>query len=171
MFYFKSALRYNARMKQGTLLKFFLLLPLLLTAIFLAVGIVNYRHDQARRTPLSDALQTDAVTRQVAKILEIKCLDCHSSKGSLPFYAGLPWIKGMISEHIEEGMDEFDLDTEFFGRAPGNYSDRTLHHIEEVVEENSMPLVSYRAFHWGSSLTAGEQAMLLSWISQQKNQA
>lgn len=154
-------------MKPVFFIKIFLFFPFLLTALFLAAGITNYHTGKSRVLSHTETLKADPLTLKVAAIFETKCMDCHSTKGELPFYAKLPLVQSWISEHIEEGLEEFDLEKEFFESEPGNYSGRTLRHIREVIEDNSMPLVSYRVLHWGSNITPSERALILDWLQQQ----
>jgi len=155
-------------MKHNYIMKIFLISPVIIAVLFLTAGGINYRIDKQRLTPRADALEASPETKAIGKIFERKCLDCHSSRGQTPFYASFPLIKRLISKDIQEGLEEFNFDTEFFNKQDGDYAFKTLHHLEEVIEENEMPPAAYRWLHWTTRVSENERALILNWLSRQQ---
>ena len=103
-----------------------------------------------------------AQLEKVASIFEQKCLDCHSSKAVLPFYARLPIASSIIAKDIKRGTEWFCVAQECFGPAPA--TEAVLAKIQRVIETDSMPPEDYRLMHWGSGLKSNDKAVLMGWI-------
>lgn len=99
----------------------------------------------------------------VKPILERSCFDCHSNTTCYPWYHKLPLIEGMIDGHIEEGRKHLDMsdDFPFSGK---EHSLELLADIREEVEQDNMPIFSYRMLHWGKLIEGESRDSLFGWI-------
>ncbi len=103
--------------------------------------------------------------QSVKLILENSCFDCHSKSTDYPWYHSIPIISGMIDDHIAEGLEHLDMsqDFPFAGNEDGL---KLLGEIKEEIEEDEMPLFSYRLLHWGKLIEGGQRDSLFSWIDE-----
>lgn len=101
----------------------------------------------------------------IEPILKKSCFDCHSDKTNYPWYYKIPTIDAMIDSDIKEAREHLDLSNGFpFGGHADQLS--TLRAIRKEVDENDMPLLSYRLMHWGSTIDGARQDSLFEWIDQ-----
>jgi cytochrome c peroxidase len=139
-----------------------------LLAIALAFPVSNLlitrKPDPAVRTHIKDAQ-----LEKVAALFEQKCLDCHSDKATLPFYANLPVASSIIAKDIQRGTEAFNALQDCFGPTPAN--EAVLAKIQRVMENGSMPPADYRLMHWASGLSGDDKATLMAWIRQARAQA
>ncbi|MCX6911073.1 MAG: heme-binding domain-containing protein [Verrucomicrobia bacterium] len=145
-----------------------LLWVVVLLAIALALPVSNLfitrKPDPALRTNVKDAR-----LEKVVSIFEQKCLDCHSDKAVLPFYANLPVVSSMIAADIKRGTELLNVPQECFGPTPA--TEAVLAKIQRVVENGSMPPSDYRLMHWGSGINGDDKAALMAWIRDARGKA
>jgi cytochrome c peroxidase len=145
---------------------------LLWIVVLLGVGLafpvsnlfITRKTDSALRANVKDAR-----LEKVVAIFEQKCLDCHSDKAALPFYANLPVASSIIAKDIQRGTQALNAPQDCFGPTPAN--EAMLAKIQRVVETGSMPPKDYRLMHWGSGLTGEDKAALMTWIRFARAQA
>lgn len=101
--------------------------------------------------------------QSVRPIFERSCFDCHSTLTSYPWYHALPLIGGMIDNHVEEGRAQLDLSNDFPFIIKGSQQEM-LEEIRHEIEENKMPLRSYRLIHWGTRVDGAERDSVFAWI-------
>ena len=106
-------------------------------------------------------------------ILKEKCLACHSSNQSLPFYASIPVVGSMVKADYEKGVRHFDLaDISHLGEAgvgtPPKLTLGWLNKLDKVLVDDTMPPTQYVAFHWGSNLSSSEITILSKWIEAER---
>ncbi|MBU6157906.1 MAG: heme-binding domain-containing protein [Bacteroidetes bacterium] len=106
------------------------------------------------------------VNQSVHSILKRSCYDCHSDHTSYPWYANVQPAGWWIQHHIEEGKSHLNFST-FKTYTPAEM-DHKLEEIKEVIEENEMPLKSYRLLHSKASLSENEKQALLSWVTESR---
>ena len=103
--------------------------------------------------------------QSVKPILENSCFDCHSQSTDYPWYHSIPIISGMIDDHVAEGLEHLDMsqDFPFAGKEDGL---KLLEEIKKEIEEDEMPLCSYRLLHWGKLIEGDQRDSLFSWIDE-----
>jgi len=101
--------------------------------------------------------------QSVRHIFEYSCFDCHSNLTSYPWYYKIPGIKGMIDEDIKEARGHFDLSDDFPFISEHSQLD-LLNDIKEEIENNDMPLLSYRMMHWGKLIEGAQRDSVFQWI-------
>lgn len=102
--------------------------------------------------------------QDVRYIFEHSCFDCHSTLTSYPWYYEIPGIKGMIDEDIKEALEHFDLSNDFPFKSKHDQVD-LLKDIKEEIEEDEMPLKSYRMMHWGRLIEGARRDSVFEWIN------
>ncbi len=101
---------------------------------------------------------------EVYPIFERKCLDCHHSEVSPPWYAVLPLIGPTVRRDIEWGRQRLDLAlpypfTEGDEVGPAGH----LYGLRSATLEDSMPPLLYRFTHPRSPLTDEERRTIVDW--------
>lgn len=99
----------------------------------------------------------------VRHIFEYSCFDCHSTFTKYPWYYEIPGIKGLIDDDIKEGIGHFDLSNDFPFKSKHDQAD-ILKDIKEEIEEDGMPLISYRMIHWGRLIEGAQRDSVFQWI-------
>lgn len=120
-----------------------------------------------RAPPAATALTLRAGDEEqtaIARILEARCLDCHSSETALPFYAKFPVAGGLIATDRETALRYIDLVGELAPSDPAASTEAALAKLEYVIERNTMPPARYVAMHWNGGLSAEERDRILKWI-------
>jgi hypothetical protein len=104
------------------------------------------------------------VPDSVMNILKSACYDCHSNNTHYPWYGNIQPFAWYLNKHITEGKRELNLD-EF-----GNYSVRQqkskLKSITSQIEDNEMPLTSYKLLHNKARLNNNEKQLIINWAKQ-----
>lgn len=146
-------------MKRVNLKKFLIwgTVGLLSTA---AVMVIIYR--AVNRVPSADL---PANERVYEIFTDGGCLDCHSAKPELPFYADFPIIGNMVKADAAEGYRAFDM-TGFMSALKANevVNAAELAKVEKVILDDRMPMPKYYLVHWGSSITSEKQKIVLDWV-------
>lgn len=140
-----------------------------LLGISLTRGHQNKPHTESLNPSLDSKAQLEAINqaylKKIKPIFQMKCLDCHGTASSLPWYSKIPGPKGIIERDIREAHKHMDMDNDFpFGGHGSPQED--LYEIKEVVHDNSMPPFQYKLLHWRSGLTAEEKNKILNWIDE-----
>lgn len=101
--------------------------------------------------------------QEIKPIFQHSCFDCHSDNTDYPWYHKLPVIKGILDEHIAEGREYLDFSHDF----PFSGKDSPLELLSEIkneIEEDEMPLLSYRILHWGKLIEGARRDSVFQWI-------
>ena len=105
---------------------------------------------------------------EVSRILQNKCVDCHSP-GMIrkPIYADLPIAKQLMARDIRAASKRFILDKKVYSGEQA-FSPLMLARLEEVIVNNEMPPALYLSMHWTDSLSSSEKATILKWIKNER---
>ena len=102
-----------------------------------------------------------AVPDTVMNLLKVACYDCHSNNTHYPWYSNWQPFALYLNKHITEGKKELNFD-EF-----GNYTSRQqkskLKSIASQLEDNEMPLKSYKLLHSKARLNDNEKLLIINW--------
>lgn len=135
-----------------------------LLALVLAIPLSNFFVTPPIGTALTVRGPADPLFSKVAAILEVQCLNCHSSESSLPFYASLPIVGGIIEADIEAGRRAMDMLDALLPPEGTPVSEVVLARMEQVINRDSMPPGRYLALHWDGGLDDDDRVRILGWI-------
>jgi hypothetical protein len=96
------------------------------------------------------------VPSSVHQSLKDACYDCHSNSTNYAWYFNIQPVGLMMNRHIKEGRDELNFSN--FAINPGKMKE-----IAEVIEEDEMPLQSYRMLHKKARLDDTRKKELIQW--------
>jgi hypothetical protein len=129
--------------------------------VLIAIQFFRPERTAVKPSPAKDISAVVAVPDSVQLILDKACYDCHSYKTRYPWYYHIQPAGWFLSGHIREGRSHLNFN-EFTG-----YSQRKkaaeLGEVAEHVEENTMPLRSYKLIHWDARLSESEKSLLIGW--------
>ncbi len=105
--------------------------------------------------------------KPVSKIMQNKCVDCHTpGMISEPIYAKLPGASQLIQADMDAAQQQIIFSKEHLS-GEKEFSKLDLARIQNVVENNAMPILPYKLMHWDAGLSAPEKAQVNAWIQAQ----
>jgi len=136
----------------------------ILVIIIQFIRPVHNKNGQVLNTDIS---KTIVISDSVKTILKNACYDCHSNNTNYPWYSNVQPMDWLMSYHIKNGKNELNF-SEF-----GNYSPRKqvskLSGIANSIQDDIMPLTSYKLMHKNARLTTIEKTRLINWVQQSKD--
>jgi len=112
----------------------------------------------------SDISKIVFIPDSVMYVLKNTCFDCHSNNTIYPWYSNVQPVGWLMARHIRKGREELNF-SEF-----GSYSTRRqlskLNGITNSINDDIMPLSSYKLMHKNSILSTYEKEMLIKWVQQ-----
>ena len=134
---------------------------LILLAGLIIIQFIHPKKNRAEGPQPNYMGNVHAVPDNVRSILTKACNDCHSNNSRYPWYAKLQPVHWWLNNHIKEGKEHLNFD-EFTNRNL-RYQYHKMEEVEEMVEENHMPLDSYTWTHKDAVLTPEEKSLLINW--------
>ncbi|MEQ1675866.1 MAG: heme-binding domain-containing protein [Chitinophagaceae bacterium] len=130
--------------------------------LFISIQFIRPRRNDDGKFGGAAFAQQYAVPNSVNRILQDACYDCHSNQNSYPWCTDIQPVGWIMARHIRRGKAELNF-SEF-----SNYSNRRqvskLKGIANQIEDNAMPLKSYKLLHRAARLTSEEKKLLISWM-------
>jgi hypothetical protein len=134
-------------------------------AVLLLVATIQFiRPERNNSEPVAGAAfgEQFAVPDSLSKILVSSCFDCHSNNTRYPWYSNVQPFGWIQARHIKRGRSELNF-SEF-----NSYSARRkvskLKAIASQVEDDEMPLSSYKWLHKKARLSGSEKALIAGWM-------
>jgi len=138
---------------------------LVLVLLVLALPIANLVVGPPGGVSLVPAAVADPALKAAAGVFETKCVGCHASGATLPFYASFPVAGGLIEDDVASGTHALDLKAAFAGAGAGGVSEVVLAKAERAVTDSSMPPTKYLLLHWDGGLSDAERQAVLAWVA------
>jgi hypothetical protein len=138
-------------------LRFLRIAAIALIVVFLALQVVR----PERTNPSSDPAHEIQAPRNVKRIIERSCYDCHSNETHWPWYSNIAPMSWALVEDVNEGRDELS-----FSEWNAYSASRRSHLLEEIceqVEKGEMPLTPYTLMHPSAKLTIEDKRALCVW--------
>lgn len=144
----------------------------LIFSLVAAVAYINYFDNQQKEALLAKSTVKNPAAKAVEYVFyDNQCQYCHTQNAEVPFYIHLPVMSSIMQNDIDKALDHFLLtDITDHLDQPQNLSAAALAKLERVILNDEMPTKSFVHLHWGSSLNAREQKVVLDWIRQQRKQ-
>ena len=140
---------------------------LVIFIVFIAIQFVQPGRNKSLEITASDISRTINIPDSVKTLLKHACYDCHSNYTDYPWYAYVQPLGWILSDHIQKGKKELNF-SEF-----GSYTHRKqlskLKATAGQVNENKMPLSSYKWMHSNARLTKDEKALIIKWTELSKD--
>lgn len=118
------------------------------------MGRVQNFHTQEEAYPKSIPIPLQIV-------LERSCYDCHSNYTRIPWYGSVFPVNFLLRYHVEEGREHLNF-SDWDELDPTEKANKAFD-VLEVVQDGTMPPVSYQIVHWDSILDTEEVMSLQEW--------
>jgi len=123
---------------------------------FIAIQFIRPEKNKDSTESVNDIAQVLTVPSSVHQTLKDACYDCHSNSTDYTWYFNIQPVGLMMNKHIREGREELNFSN--FEINPDKMKE-----IAEVIEENEMPLKSYRLLHKKARLDDTRKNELIEW--------
>lgn len=137
---------------------------LLLLIAVVGIQFMPTARNQSNEVLETDFLKTFTAPNNVRNLLKTSCYDCHSNNTNYPWYDKIQPVSWLLENHIKEGKKQLNF-SEF-----GIYSKRRqkskLKSIINQIEEDEMPLWSYKLIHKDAKLSEKNKELLAKWFIQ-----
>jgi len=100
-------------------------------------------------------------------MLKTSCYDCHSNQPTYPWYTNIAPVSWWIKHHINEGTHH--LNFSIWGTYSEKRKNHKLEECIEMIEEDEMPMSSYKIMHAESKLTDTQKLQLVEFFKAQKS--
>lgn len=141
-----------------------ILKKILLALLIILIAMQFYRPEKnSAETDLKTAFLTETnPSKEVKKILETSCYDCHSNTTAYPWYNNIAPVSYWLADHVKDGKKHLNF-SEW-----ENYSvkkkDHKLDEVMETVESGEMPLKEYTWTHKTANLSSTQKEALIEWV-------
>jgi len=144
------------------------------------VALITFRaidHEPVNTLPLDKKVE--------AIVGNSGCTICHSRVQKLPWYSNVPLLNSKLKKDMKKGLEAADLsDLYRFNKLTKPIKDssalppvgereellRKLSGIDKVLEDHSMPPMSFTILRPGSAVNAKEREIMLHWNSIRRNE-
>ena len=158
------------RSKGGNKAKGMRVIKKVLTVLLIVLVLIQFIQPARNKNSAgssTDLTRTMDVPQNIQNILTIACYDCHSNNTNYPWYAKVQPFGWLLAKHIRNGKAEINFN-EF-----GSYSLRRqiskLNGIAKSVENETMPLRSYRLLHKNARPPGEDRKLLTDWAIRTKD--
>ena len=141
-------------------------LALVLLVVFLAIQFIRPVRNINPAVLSTDITKLVSVPEKVSAILKHSCYDCHSNNTRYPWYMNIQPMGWVMADHIKDGKK--DLNFSEFGSYSLRKQTNKLSAIEDVLQENEMPLSSYLILHRSAKLSDADKQLIVAWVAAAK---
>lgn len=128
---------------------------------FIVIQFIHPKKNKAEGSQPNFIGNKHSIPPDVNTILTKACFDCHSNNTRYPWYTKLQPVHWWLDDHIRDGKAELNFDE--YTHRPLRYQYHKMEELEEMIEENKMPLKSYTWIHKDAILTEAEKTKLTGW--------
>jgi hypothetical protein len=128
----------------------------------ITVQFITFNTVQNPNSKAVDMLTITNPSTEVTFLVKNACYDCHSNTTAFPWYYKIAPVSWMINSHISEALENVN----FSDWSDFNREDQIgiLKSCSEKIEENEMPLFTYKIMHPLARLDEKEKALITNWI-------
>jgi cytochrome c peroxidase len=141
------------------------------TKIILGAAILALAFILTYRAINQEPSESLSKQKQVTAIMENSgCILCHNSQPKMPFYANWPLMGGKIKRDMKTAINTIELKSLYDSIASGGAIDTSkLSKILTVMEEGTMPPLSFTIFRLGSAVKSREAEIVREWATDNKH--
>lgn len=133
------------------------------------IGYANYFDKQQSATLLEKTKLSGQAKAVMQVMYDSGCQYCHAPNTKLPLYTKLPVLDKLFLYDIQHGTRAFNLNQFLAGvQNPQKLSEVDLAKLQRVIENDEMPPKRFQMVHWGSAPSAEDKALLLAWITKNR---
>lgn len=139
----------------------------ILMVVFAGIQLIPVTHNQSDEVSEHDLTKKLDVPEPIQTILKKSCYDCHSNNTNYPWYNKVQPISWILENHINEGKAVLNFND--FGTYSNRKQKNKLRAIRNQIEDDKMPLHSYRFIHGKAKLSETEKNEIFQWVDQTYN--
>lgn len=139
---------------------------LLLVGLAAMQFIQPARNKSGQDTP-ADISRIVYVPQALDTILKTACYDCHSNNTRYPWYAYVQPTAWVLDSHIKKGKAELNFSE--FGAYSIRRQQSKLKSIASQVNEDAMPLSSYKWLHKTARLSKANKVFIIDWATKARD--
>lgn len=132
-----------------------------LIVAMLVLQFVGPSRPTVRSENPGDIMRTTETSLEISGLVRAACYDCHSMETKYPWYGYVAPASWYLFEHIEHGREE--LNFSMWQELDKRKKLKALKDIQEVMEDNEMPLDAYVDMHPEADLTDDQKEMIITW--------
>jgi len=123
--------------------------------LFILIQFIPYGRDHTNPKVVAEPNWDNNAT----KVIFFKaCADCHSNTTKWPWYSNVAPISWIISNHVEEGREHFNVSNWGFQKKNKGKD------AAEEMEEGNMPMTPYLLLHSEANLSDSEKKDLIEGL-------
>jgi hypothetical protein len=134
--------------------------------VFIMVLVIIQFFDPAPINPIvhpnNNILTYRPANDEVTQLFKNTCFDCHSFETNYPWYAYVAPASWVVAKHVEQGRQHVNF-SEWTKYSPEEHTD-ILRESADEIEQNEMPLKSYRYFHPEAQLHQIQKQQLIDYF-------
>jgi len=129
--------------------------------LFVLIQFLRPKQDIGELTTINTFLKETKPSKEVQNILKTSCYDCHSNATAYPWYNHITPINYYLNRHVNHGKEHFNISS--WESYNTHKKAHILEEIIETIENETMPLTSYKIIHQDSKITKEEATSLIQW--------
>lgn len=134
--------------------------------LLVLIQVVQPTKNKSEGPSEDDISKVYAMPNDLHQTLVHKCYDCHSNNTRYPWYFNIQPIGWWLAAHVHDAKEHLNFST--FRNYTSARKANKLEDLLEVVEDGSMPIKSYVAFHPESVLTKEDKEAIKTWLASLK---
>ncbi|MDW5290233.1 heme-binding domain-containing protein [Formosa sp. PL04] len=143
------------------------IIALVLLVAFVGMQFVPTERNQSNVIPKIDFLLVNNSPKNIEKLLQVSCYDCHSNNTEYHWYNKIQPIAWILEDHIEEGKAELNFNE--WDSLSNRRKKSKLRSIIKQIESGEMPLSSYTLMHSNAIFSEAEKKDVIQYITQLKD--
>jgi hypothetical protein len=140
----------------------FRIIFVLVILILVGLQLVHTPRNESTHHSKYDLFAKYPAPAAIEGALRESCYDCHSDNTRYPWYDTIQPVAWWVGRHVEEGRDHLDFSE--FGRYSTKQAARKLSEAYDEIDDDTMPLKSYRLLHPKSRLSPQIKKQVLAWL-------
>ena len=152
---------------DGTMKKGWIIVGTLI-GIFIIMQFFRPAKNETVKNPQNDIVFSVEIPSLVKQTIVNACYDCHSDKTKYPIYNNVAPVSWMMARHVKEGKEHLNFSD--WSSYDKKKQLKLLDEICEVVQNDEMPMKSYRLMHSRAVINPKQKEDICAWTEQAAEQ-
>lgn len=135
---------------------------LILLVAFIGIQFIPTEGNQSDLVPETDFLLVNKTPKNISKLLQVSCYDCHSNNTEYPWYNKIQPAAWFLEDHIKEGKEELNFSE--WDSLSNRRKNSKLKSIINQIKDDEMPLFSYTIIHGDAVLSNSEKKLVIDYM-------
>lgn len=140
---------------------------MMISIVLVAIQFIQPARNKSVQEMPTDFSRNVAISPEVDALLKTACYDCHSNNTRYPWYTYVQPAGWIMSKHISNGKKELNFNE--FGTYSSRRQQSKLKSIADQVNDDEMPLPSYRWLHKTARLSIKNKALIIDWATKARD--